>query len=76
VLQLLIYPEDLPDVMVFDPLTEAIVFKHTLHDRPQTMASSVPLHPKNFVFSKIIIVAEVIEIGLERFTTLNARLSA
>ena len=62
--------------MVFDPLTEAIVFKHTLHDRPQTMASSVPLHPKNFVFSKIIIVAEVIEIGLERFTTLNARLSA
>jgi hypothetical protein len=32
--QLLIYPDDLPDDMVFEPLTEAIVFKNTIHDRP------------------------------------------
>ncbi|KAI0301902.1 hypothetical protein B0F90DRAFT_1716269 [Multifurca ochricompacta] len=41
-LQLLIYPDDLPDDMVFDPLTEAIVFKHTLRDRPQVAPSLAP----------------------------------
>lgn len=66
-LQLLIYPDDLPDDMVFDPLTEAIVFKHTLRDRPQVTASSAPFRRKIFMFPKNITVAEVIEIGLERF---------
>jgi hypothetical protein len=66
-LQLLIYPDDLPDDMVFDPLTEAIVFKHTLRDRPQVAASSAPFRRKIFMFPKNITVAEVIEIGLERF---------
>jgi hypothetical protein len=66
-LQLLIYPDDLPDDMVFDPLTEAIVFKHTLRDRPQVPASSAPFRRKVFMFPKNITVAEVIEIGLERF---------
>lgn len=66
-LQLLIYPDDLPDDMVFDPLTEAIVFKHTLRDRPQVTASSAPFRRKIFTFPKNITVAEVIEIGLERF---------
>jgi hypothetical protein len=66
-LQLLIYPEDLPDDMVFDPLTEAIVFKNTLRERPQVNASSAPFRRKIFVFPKNITVAEVIEIGLERF---------
>ena len=66
-LQLLIYPDDLPDDMVFDPLTEAIVFKHTLRDRPQITASSAPFRRKIFMFPKNITVAEVIEIGLERF---------
>ena len=66
-LQLLIYPDDLPDDMVFDPLTEAIVFKHTLRDRPQVPASTAPFRRKIFMFPKNITVAEVIEIGLERF---------
>ena len=66
-LQLMIYPDDLPDDMVFDPLTEAIVFKHTLRDRAQVPASSAPFRRKVFVFPKNITVAEVIEIGLERF---------
>jgi len=66
-LQLLIYPDDLPDDMVFDPLTEAIVFKHTLRDRPHVTASSAPFRRKIFTFPKNITVAEVIEIGLERF---------
>jgi hypothetical protein len=66
-LQILIYPDDLPDDMVFDPLTEAIVFKHTLRDRPQVTASSAPFRRKIFMFPKNITVAEVIEISLERF---------
>ena len=66
-LQLLIYPDDLPDDMVFDPLTEAIVFKQSLRDRPQVAASSAPFRRKIFVFPKNVTVAEVIEIGLERF---------
>ena len=37
-LRLLIYPDDLPDNMVSDPLTEAIVFKETLRDRSQAAA--------------------------------------
>ncbi|KAI0765553.1 hypothetical protein BC629DRAFT_1541037 [Irpex lacteus] len=55
-LQLVIHPEDLPDDMVFDPLTEAIVFKNTLRDRHG-----------NLHFPKNVTVAEVIEQGLERF---------
>ena len=66
-LQLLIYPDDLPDDMIFDPLTEAIVFKNTRRDRNQAAASSAPFGRKIFMFPKNIIVAEVIEIGLERF---------
>jgi hypothetical protein len=66
-LQLLIYPDDLPDDMMFDPVTEAIVFKNTLRDRPQVTASTAPFRRKVFMFPKNITVAEVIEIGLERF---------
>ena len=66
-LQLLIYPDDLPDDMIFDPLTEAIVFKNTLRDLTQAAASSAPFRRKIFMFPKNITVAEVIEIGLERF---------
>ncbi|KAI0366248.1 hypothetical protein BV20DRAFT_972132 [Pilatotrama ljubarskyi] len=71
-MQLVIYPEDLPDDMVFDPQTEAIVFKNTLRNRPQ--ANQVPspgisqtMRKKIFVFPKNITVAEVIEQGLDRF---------
>ncbi|KAI0052684.1 hypothetical protein FA95DRAFT_1532589 [Auriscalpium vulgare] len=71
-LKLVIYPDDLPDDMVFDPLTEAIVFKNTLRDRPQAGAGASPgisqaHRRKIFVFPKNITVAEVIEMGLERF---------
>jgi len=71
-LQVVIYPDDLPDDMAFDTQTEAIIFKHTLKDRPQSDASSssgVSLNRRRkiFVFPKNITVAEVIEIGLERF---------
>ena len=63
----MIYPDDLPDDMVFDPLTEAIAFKHAIHDRPQVPSSTAPFRRKIFMFPKNITVAEVIEIGLERF---------
>ncbi|KAI0269365.1 hypothetical protein BC834DRAFT_1017379 [Gloeopeniophorella convolvens] len=66
-LKLVIYPDDLPDDMVFDPLTEAIVFKNTLRDRPQAAPSPAPFRRKIYLFPKNITVAEVIEFGLERF---------
>lgn len=70
-LQLAIRPEDLPDDMVFDPLTEAIVFKNTLRDRQSNIAMSPGVSTterrKVFVFPKNASVAEVIERGLERF---------
>lgn len=74
-LQLVIHPDDLPDDMVFDPLTEAIVFKDTLRDRPSNIAPSPGLsttqRKKIFVFPKNATVAEVIEHGLERFGILE-----
>jgi len=71
-MQVLIYPDDLPDDMVFDTQTEAIVFKSTAKDRPQSEVStssgvSLSYRRKVFIFPKNITVAEVIEIGLERF---------
>lgn len=69
-LQLVIYPEDLPDDMVFDLQMEAIAFKNTHRNRPQ--ASQVPsagisqtMRKKIFVFPKNITIAEVIEQGLD-----------
>lgn len=75
-LQLVIYPEDLPDDMVFDPLTEAIVFKNTLKDRTTSISSvssgvSLSQRRKVFTFPKNVTVAEVIELGLERFGILE-----
>ncbi|KAI0938901.1 hypothetical protein AcV5_000470 [Taiwanofungus camphoratus] len=75
-LQLVIYPDDLPDDMVFDPLTEAIVFKHTLRGRSQSSVTTSPgisqtMRKKVFVFPKNVTVAEVIELGLERFGILE-----
>lgn len=75
-LQLVIYPEDLPDDMVFDPLTEAIVFKNTLKDRSMSVSSissgvSLSQRRKVFTFPKNVTVAEVIELGLERFGILD-----
>ncbi|KAG6331524.1 hypothetical protein ID866_7566 [Astraeus odoratus] len=71
-LQLVIYPEDLPDDMVFDTLTEAIVFKNTPRERTPSTASissgvSLSHRRKVFTFPKNVTVAEVIELGLERF---------
>ena len=71
-MQVLIYPDDLPEDMVFDNQTEAIVFKNTVKDRPHSEAStssgvSLSHRRKVFTFPKNITVAEVIEIGLERF---------
>ncbi|KAF5384636.1 hypothetical protein D9757_007468 [Collybiopsis confluens] len=75
-MQVVIYSEDLPDDMAFDTLTEAIVFKHTLRDRSLSQSSSggnmpMNLRRKVFVFPKNVTVAEVIEIGLERFGMLE-----
>lgn len=71
-LQMVIYPEDLPEDMAFDPLTEAIVPKETLRGRPQSSSSistslSQTVRRKVFIFPKNVTVAEVIELGLERF---------
>jgi len=58
------------------PLTEAIVFKHTLRDRSQASIGSSPgisqsMRRKVFMFPKNVTVAEVIEVGLERFGILE-----
>ena len=66
-LQLLIYPDDLPDGMVFDPLSEVIVFKNALRDRTHVAASSAHFRRRTIMFPKDVTVYEVIEIGLERF---------
>ena len=71
-MQVYIYPDDLPDDMAFDTQTEAIVFKNTAKDRPQSEVStssgvSLSYRRKVFTLPRNITVAEVIEIGLERF---------
>ncbi|KAH7343591.1 hypothetical protein B0J17DRAFT_183182 [Rhizoctonia solani] len=74
--QVVIYPEDLPEGMVFDPHTEAIVPRTTLQHRSQsgTVASpgiSQTQRRKVLNFPKNTTVAEVIEAGLERFGILE-----
>ena len=66
-LQLVIYAEDLPDDMQFHPQTEAIVYKHSLPDPSAPVVVSPNLRRKIFMFPKNVTVAEVTEIGLERF---------
>ncbi len=71
-LQVVIYPEDLPDGMVFDPHTEAIIPKSSLQRRSSSSSGPSPgvsqTHRKKvFVFPKNTTVAEVIEASLERF---------
>ncbi|KAF9258904.1 hypothetical protein L218DRAFT_908878 [Marasmius fiardii PR-910] len=80
-MQLVIHPEDLPDDMVFDTVTEAIIFKGTQRDSRRhshassasNTSSSIPqnFRRKVFVFPKNVTVAEVIELGLERFGILE-----
>ncbi|KAG9017658.1 hypothetical protein FRB90_000354 [Tulasnella sp. 427] len=71
-MQVIIYPEDLPDGLVFDPQTEAIVPRASLQSRPP--ASVTPAQGVNqqyrkkvFVFPKNTTVAEVIEQSLDMF---------
>ncbi|KAG8999070.1 hypothetical protein FRB93_013340 [Tulasnella sp. JGI-2019a] len=71
-IQVAICPEDLPDGIVFDPHTEAIVPKYSLQNRSQqsTMVSpgiSQTQRKKIFVFPKNTTVAEVIEQSLDMF---------
>jgi len=72
--QVAIYPEDLPDGVVFDTHTEAIVPKSTLKERERAGINPQPspgipmnFRRKIFLFPKNTTVAEVIELGLERF---------
>ncbi|KAG8930413.1 hypothetical protein FRC02_004245 [Tulasnella sp. 418] len=71
-LQIVIYPEDLPDGLVFDPQTEAIIPRNSLQSRANTNASASPgvsqTHRKKvFVIPKNTTVAEVIEQSLDMF---------
>ncbi|KIJ41513.1 hypothetical protein M422DRAFT_780287 [Sphaerobolus stellatus SS14] len=73
-LQVFILPEDLPDGMVFDPLTEAIIPKSSLRDRSLTTSNhgasagvSQTERRKVLNFPKNTTTAEVIELALERF---------
>ncbi|EJD42457.1 hypothetical protein AURDEDRAFT_186041 [Auricularia subglabra TFB-10046 SS5] len=71
-LQLFIFPEDLPNGMVFDPHTEAIIPRASLKERSVSNASasssvSQTQRRKVFMFPRNTTVAEVIELGLERF---------
>lgn len=71
--QLVIYREDLPDDMVFHPTTEAIVFKDQLRESEASAQAVVNpnMRKKVFMFPKNVTVAEVIELGLERFGILE-----
>lgn len=71
-MQVIIYPEDLPDGLVFDPQTEAIIPRSSLQSR--SGASAAPAQGINqqyrkkvFVFPKNTTVAEVIEQSLDMF---------
>jgi len=67
--QLVIRKEDLPDNLMFHPTTEAIVSKEdylSLSTNPTTNLNT-QMRRKMFIFPKSITVAEVIELGLERF---------
>ena len=66
-MQLVIYAEDLPEDMQFHPTTEAIVFKNALTDPSSPVMISPNLRRKVFMYPKNITVAEVTELGLERF---------
>lgn len=68
-LQVVMYPNDLPDDMAFHPYTEAIVFKESLRDADANVAPTVSpaMRKKIFVLPKNVTVAEVIEMSLERF---------
>lgn len=74
--QVVIFPEDLPESLVFDPHTEAIVPRSTLRDRSQAGAVASPgisqtQRRKVLNFPKNTTVAEVIEASLERFGILE-----
>ncbi|CAE6510744.1 unnamed protein product [Rhizoctonia solani] len=74
--QVVIYPEDLPEGMVFDPHTEAIVPRATLQHRSQSGIAASPgisqtQRRKVLNFPKNTTVAEVIEASLERFGILE-----
>lgn len=69
-LQLIIYADDIPDNMVFDPLTEAIIFKDSAYRSSTSSTNSSTgqsMRRKVFLFPRNVTVAEVIELGLERF---------
>ena len=66
-LQLVIYAEDLPEDMQFHPTTEAIVYKSALTDPSAPVVISPNVRRKVFMYPKNITVAEVTELGLERF---------
>ncbi|EJU05975.1 hypothetical protein DACRYDRAFT_112789 [Dacryopinax primogenitus] len=72
-LQTVIHPSDLPDGMVFDPHTEAIVPRSALLNRSGTASASASpgisqtQRKKVFIFARNATVAEVIETSLDRF---------
>jgi Ras association (RalGDS/AF-6) domain len=66
-MQLVIYAEDLPEDMQFHPTTEAIVYKNALPDPSAPVVISPNVRRKVFMYPKNITVAEVTELGLERF---------
>ena len=66
-MQVVIYAEDLPEDMQFHPTTEAIVYKNALSDPSAPVKISPNVRRKVFMYPKNITVAEVTELGLERF---------
>ncbi len=66
-LQVVIYAEDLPEDMQFHPTTEAIVYKYSLSDPTSPVVVAPSLRRKVFMLLKNVMVAEVTEIGLEKF---------
>ncbi len=73
-LQVVIYAEDLPEDMQFHPTTEAIVYKYSFPDPTSPVVVAPSLRCKVFMLPKNVTVAEVTEIGLEKFGIQDALL--
>ncbi|KAK4053454.1 protein phosphatase regulator [Microbotryomycetes sp. JL201] len=71
--RIVVYPSDLPENVVFDPATNAIIPKIVLQNRLQqpSYADAEPVSPnareKIIFFPRNVNVADVIEAGLDRF---------
>ena len=66
-IQLLIHRGDLPDLLAFDPISDAIIPKNLARERQGNATTPTDSRRRLFILPRNVTVAEVIEQGLERF---------